>query len=90
MKLSDYLEKKKERDLERFSPREYCPQCLFTKKTCYCSKLRPFDPHIKFVILIHQIEIERKSIKESYLQSQVDGFQDIITHTLYRLKYIQD
>jgi len=40
--------------------REYCPACLFAKKVCYCSEIKRFDPKIKFVILIHQLEIERK------------------------------
>jgi DTW domain-containing protein YfiP len=40
--------------------REYCPQCLFAKKTCYCAHIKRFDPKIKFVILIHQLEIDRK------------------------------
>lgn len=60
MKLADYLKKKKEDQEQTLRPREYCPQCLFVKKNCYCSELRPFDPRIKFVILIHKLEIDRK------------------------------
>lgn len=60
MKLSDYLKKKQQLAKEVNAPREYCPHCLFTLKTCYCSKLKPFYPKMKFVILIHQLEIDRK------------------------------
>ena len=48
------------------------------------------SPISYFTNLYNQIEIERKGIKESFLQSQIDSFQELITHTLYRLKYIQD
>ena len=60
MKLSEYLKKKQQLKSEESAPREYCPRCLFTLKTCYCSNLKPFYPQIKFVILIHQLEIDRK------------------------------
>ncbi len=60
MKLGDYLKKKQQLAKKVSAPREYCPLCLFTLKTCYCSKIKPFDPKIKFVILIHQLEIDRK------------------------------
>lgn len=40
------------------------------------------NPINYFTNLYNQIEIERKSIKESYLQNQVDMFQELITHTL--------
>lgn len=60
MKLRDYLEKKKLSEPLNTAPREYCPRCLFTLKTCYCAKVKTFDPKIKFIILIHQLEIDRK------------------------------
>lgn len=60
MKLEDYLEKRKEQQRQEKQPRETCSQCGFSLKTCYCSQIKPFDPQMTFVILIHQLEIDRK------------------------------
>ena len=35
------------------------------------------------------IEISRKSIKESYLQNQIDTIQELIFSTLYKLKFLK-
>lgn len=48
------------------------------------------NPLAYFNTLYSTIEKERVSIKESFLQNQVDEVQQLISHTLYRLKYIQD
>lgn len=40
--------------------RGYCPRCLRPPLTCYCSKLRPFDPKIQFAILIHGREAQKR------------------------------
>lgn len=48
---------------ERFhetKSRGYCPQCLRSPRTCYCDELRPFDPKIQFVILIHGREAQKR------------------------------
>ncbi len=37
-----------------------CPKCLQPHFSCYCQLLKPFDPNILFVILIHPIEVARR------------------------------
>jgi len=58
--LKDYLNKRKIEQLTAVKPRKNCSRCGFSKKTCYCAKIKPFDSKIKFAILIHQLEIDRK------------------------------
>ena len=40
--------------------RELCFTCLQPLRTCYCAHVRPFDPNLKFVILIHPLEVRRR------------------------------
>jgi DTW domain-containing protein len=40
--------------------RELCRTCLQPDFSCYCVWLKPFDPKIRFVILIHPIEVRRR------------------------------
>lgn len=47
------------------------------------------DPLFYFEELYKTIEKDRASIKESFLQNQIDEIQQLISHTIYRLKYIQ-
>ena len=39
-----------------------CPRCLQPDFSCFCSWLKPLDPRIEFVILIHPIEVKRRRI----------------------------
>jgi len=60
MNLRDYkLHKQK---LLENAPRyrRLCTQCFQRDQKCYCELVKPFDPGIKFVILIHPIEVKRK------------------------------
>lgn len=47
-------------------------------------------PVVYFTDLYNTIDKERQSIKESFLQNQIDEIQQLIAHTLYRLKKITD
>jgi DTW domain-containing protein YfiP len=40
--------------------RDLCVACMQPQFGCYCQHLRPFDPNIDFVILIHPIEMRRR------------------------------
>lgn len=46
------------------------------------------NPVNYFTKLYSTIEDLRKPIKETFLQNQIDEIQQLISHTLYRLKYI--
>lgn len=46
------------------------------------------EPLSYFQDLYNQIDILRKPIKETFLQNQIDEIQQLIAHTLYRLKNI--
>lgn len=41
-------------------PRGLCLACLHPPLTCYCGKIRRFDPKIRFVILIHGREAQKR------------------------------
>ena len=43
-----------------------------------------------FEKLYNSIDMERKPVKESFLNSQIDTIQEEIAHAIYRLKYIQN
>tara|TARA_R110000868_G_scaffold117600_11_gene312372 strand:+ start:34211 stop:34891 length:681 start_codon:yes stop_codon:yes gene_type:complete len=58
--LQDYLLHKEQLKAQEFIPRENCGVCGFSKRTCYCHKIKSFDPKVTFAILIHRLEIERK------------------------------
>ncbi|UXR65960.1 DTW domain-containing protein [Bdellovibrio bacteriovorus] len=40
--------------------RQHCPVCIQPQTGCYCQHIKPFDPCISFVILIHPIELRRR------------------------------
>ena len=46
------------------------------------------NPLQYFKNLYNTIQTERVSIKESFLQNQIDEMSQLIAHTLYRLKNI--
>ena len=48
------------------------------------------DPLSYFQNLYSTIDTERKGVKESFLQNQIDTIQEEISHCLYRLQYIKD
>jgi hypothetical protein len=56
---------------------------ICTEESC-CIK----EPLTYFKNLYLQIEKLRKSIKETFLQNQIDEVQQLISHTIYRLTYI--
>lgn len=79
MDLNDYLEKRRQLLATEPRYRNLCVHCLQPDFSCYCAWLKPFDPKIQFVILIHPIEFRRRiatgrmthlSLKNSHL---IDG-----------------
>lgn len=63
MNLQTYLVKrealkKRTHDLQR--SRGFCTSCRQAPAVCDCKDLRPFDPQIQFVILIHPEEVRRR------------------------------
>jgi DTW domain-containing protein YfiP len=40
--------------------RDYCRRCLQSKPTCYCENIHPFDPKIRFIILTHTRERQKR------------------------------
>jgi DTW domain-containing protein YfiP len=57
--LEQYLKKRKSILDAQATPREHCASCKKPKVTCYCSAIRPFQPHVQFVILINRDEARR-------------------------------
>lgn len=60
MNLKDFQERRLhlEQTCEKF--RTLCNTCLQPDFSCYCPHVQSFDPKIKFVILIHPIEVKRR------------------------------
>jgi hypothetical protein len=46
------------------------------------------NPLAYFKNLYNTISAERESIKEAFIQSQIDLMQELVAHTLYRIKNI--
>jgi DTW domain-containing protein len=66
--------KQRRRELQQSEKpfRELCVTCLQPGFGCYCAHVKPFDPKIKFVILINPIEVRRRIAtgRMSYLSLQ--------------------
>jgi DTW domain-containing protein YfiP len=61
MDIMTYKQKQAEAQSQILKNRRIpCPRCLQPDFSCYCELVHPFDPQIKFVILIHPIEIARR------------------------------
>ena len=58
MNIKEFLELRSQRSQPQF--RELCTACLQPQFSCYCQENRAFDPGIKFVVLIHPIEVRRR------------------------------
>lgn len=60
MNVQTYLEMKKRLENGAPTTRSLCLACLQPDFGCYCRHLKPFDPKIKFVILMHPLERKRR------------------------------
>ncbi len=60
LNLQDYFEKKKQDELAKFCYRKLCTTCMHPEFSCYCALVESFDPLVKFIILIHPIEFQRR------------------------------
>ena len=60
MNLEIFQQRRIEQAQQSIQYREQCHTCRQPKIACYCSHISPFDPEIKFVILIHPIEERRR------------------------------
>ena len=60
MNLAEYLERRRQHQKDQPLYRQMCFTCRQPDFSCYCEWLRPFDPTIQFVILIHPIEYHRR------------------------------
>ena len=47
-------------EIEMSRGRSLCPSCLQPAFGCYCRGLRPVDPRIRFIVLIHPLEARRR------------------------------
>jgi DTW domain-containing protein YfiP len=60
MNLESYRHQQELQKLQAQKTRHLCVKCLQPEFGCYCLHIKPFDPKIKFVILIHPIEMKRR------------------------------
>ncbi|MDZ4678682.1 MAG: tRNA-uridine aminocarboxypropyltransferase [Oligoflexia bacterium] len=66
--------------MEVQSYREFCYTCRQPKVHCYCCYIQKFDPQIKFVILIHPIEVKRRIASGRMSHLCLDNSELIIGH----------
>jgi DTW domain-containing protein YfiP len=76
MDLTRYRQQREQHKSQQRPIRNKCYTCFQPDFSCYCAKVRAFDPGITFVILIHPIEAARRvatgrmshlALKGSYL-----------------------
>lgn len=60
MNIKKYQEKRLRDLAEQPQFRKVCWRCRQTSYTCYCEHVLPFDPQMKFVVLIHPLEVKRR------------------------------
>jgi DTW domain-containing protein YfiP len=58
--VQDYYRQRKTLSEQQVSYRNLCVVCLQPEFGCYCQDLKRFNPLVKFVILIHPIEVKRR------------------------------
>ena len=58
--IAAYLEKRRQLLAQEPQRRELCVTCFQPRFGCYCASVRPFDAKMRFVILIHPIEVKRR------------------------------
>lgn len=60
MNVQKYRQKRLELQQQEVRYRALCDVCRQPEFSCYCPYIQSFDPKIKFVILIHPIEVKRR------------------------------
>jgi len=61
VQLQEYLARKKQQtEPLRGARAQFCAECRNPALTCYCRHLRSFDPGIRFAILIHWREAQKR------------------------------
>ncbi len=60
MDLETYRQRRELQNSNASKTRHLCVKCVQPEFSCYCPHITPFDPKIKFVILIHPIEVKRR------------------------------
>lgn len=94
MDVQSYLRARRERERQpQRRMRDLCFTCLQPRATCYCSYIRAFNPNLKFVILIHPLEVRRRiatgrmshlCLKDSSLLMGYDFTNNEILNSLVR------
>ncbi len=64
MNIEQYKQRREEFEQTQSQERKrlVCPRCRRPLKNCLCSELKPFDPKIKVVILMHPMEAKKERI----------------------------
>lgn len=60
MNLNAFLERRKQATLNQIPDRGLCLHCRQPTVGCFCKLLRRFNPRMKFILLIHPIEVRRR------------------------------
>lgn len=93
MNLHDFQILREQLKNQEASFRELCFTCLQPGFSCYCQHIQKFDPQIKFVILIHPIEMRRRiatgrmshlTLKESHLIMGQDYSDNVEVNALLK------
>ena len=70
--------------------RDFCYKCFRPKDSCVCEVLKPFDPGIKFVFLMHPKEAKKQRTGTGRLASLCLPESEILMgkHTKNKRRYI--
>jgi DTW domain-containing protein len=60
MDIETYRQKRALLEQEKTKYRDLCLECRQPGFSCFCADIARFNPHIKFVILIHPLEVKRR------------------------------
>lgn len=62
MNIESYLRRREQARAAEPVYRSLCDGCRQPDFSCYCAQLKPFDPGVEIIILIHPIEVKRRRI----------------------------
>lgn len=65
-----YLKQKEKTETKKFQRESFCYKCFKLEKNCLCSYIRPFDPGVKFVILMHPMEAKKEKMGTGRISHQ--------------------
>ena len=90
MNLHSYKKRRERQLTECKQYRIQCSNCRQPQFGCYCNYIQKFDPKIKFIILIHPIEVKRRIATGRMAHLCLENSDLIIGQNFTQNKYINE